>query len=855
MSTAQRVLVVDADERSRRLLELGLKKEGFDAVAVASLEAARAVPGTFDAVITDVDVAGEDGLSWALGLRPASAVIIAAGRALTAEEAARAEAGGCAGTFQKPVRVREIVGLLPSAAAAPSAAPSAGGTSGARSGSLAESSLPELATDIELAGESGTLTLAGASTEAVFAFDAGRLADASAGGVQGPWAVALGSAIEEGTWSFAPGAVSGGGIAGPTAASLDRGVEDLRSLVAATGGLGSLTAPLKIDPERLAEVEPTLSEGEWTVVKGVMSAETLLAALAGGGPDPLATAAMIRVLDTRGVLGHGRAVANERARAELAAAQAAARVAEEELARAEAEAARLRAEHERARAEEEARRRAEEEARLQAADEARRRAEEARRRAEAIAEEEARRQAEEQRRIAEAELAKLQADMEALEAERQKSVAAAEAEAERLRREAEEAAAALRAQADERARELERKERELRARRVTLTGTLSAIGSRPVDVERLALASEQAQEPAAPRPPEVEDAVRREMAALRLEQSAGQTTQMEAPGAATVGMAAASVATTAPVLRAVEPPAPAAAPAPDPGTSGAFQDDFFARDPHEHAEHDVFAEPDRTGSNTTKWTIIVVGVLVVLILLFLTFGMREEPPPARSVDAGAPEVAAAPEAPPAPDPAAVEAAAREAEERLRQQQRADAEIAAQTRAENVATEAEFLAMEGSSAAAEAEAPAAPAAPAAPSTPRAERPPREERDAPPSDPAPRGGRDAERALNRCANAYSGGNYSETLEICGEAVAANPRGSEALLYLGRAHYELGNSAEAVRYLERAFAIDSRNQNILLSLGAARQDVGDAAGARTVYERFLELHSESRRAPEVRAILESL
>lgn len=808
-------------------------------VVADSVASARGSGAGFDGLIVDVTGGDEGLLTFAAGGeggRFAPVAVVISGRDLSPAERAELEAGGVAEIFPRTVRVRAIAARLRAAAAVPAAAP----TVSPETGSLADRSLLELLTDVEIAAGSGTLQLVSGDVAGTVGFVNGALVSASVGNLTGPWALAVLSIPEDGTWALGKTAPTGeANLAGPIGAKLDAALADAQRLRDAASGLPALEAKLVADTDRIAEVESSLSDGEWRIVQAAMGANTLLGAVCAVGGDPLSTLPSLRVLDARGIFGGASRDSAERARAELARAQELARNAAEEANRAEEEARRLRIEHDRIRAEEDARRRVEEEARMRAAEEARRRAEEARRVAEAIAEEEERRAADEVRRRAEEELAVLQAEMDAIEADRHRELQAAEAESERIRRAADEAAAALRLQAETRASEFEQKQRDLRARRVTLTGTLTAIGTgshravEPFDSERRALAAErvEALSPPSERPPAVEAAVQREMAALRLEQSAGNTGLLEATGAATLAMHAPT----------------SAAPA-DPAGLG---DDFFSGEPQ--AESDLFAEPEQSAPNATRWAAIAV-LLFVVVLLFVLFRPAPEPATQAPVPAPTTEQAATPAAPsePVPDPAAVQAAATEAAARIAEQQRIDAEISGQLRGENVVEQAELLSAEASGEGAPV---VAVVAPTEPREPRAPREPREPEDEPVTTPEPRGGRDAERALNRCANTYSDGNYAETLAICGEAVAANPRGAEALLYLGRAHYELGDSAEAVRFLERAFQIDSRGQNVLLALGAARQDVGDNDGARVVYERFLELHAESRRAPEVRSILESL
>ena len=74
----QRLLVVDDDPELRKLLEGYLGEQGFDVVAVADGDAMRRAleAGTFDLVILDVMLPGEDGLALCRELRAGSRIPI-----------------------------------------------------------------------------------------------------------------------------------------------------------------------------------------------------------------------------------------------------------------------------------------------------------------------------------------------------------------------------------------------------------------------------------------------------------------------------------------------------------------------------------------------------------------------------------------------------------------------------------------------------------------------------------------------------------------------------------------------------------------------------------------------------------
>ena len=110
-------------------------------------------------------------------------------------------------------------------------------------------------------------------------------------------------------------------------------------------------------------------------------------------------------------------------------------------------------------------------------------------------------------------------------------------------------------------------------------------------------------------------------------------------------------------------------------------------------------------------------------------------------------------------------------------------------------------------------------------------------------------------DKCATSFAAKKYKDAVANCNAAIEADPQNSDALTYLGQAYYEMGEAGSATGPLERALRINRRNTNALLTLGAARQESGNNAGAREAYERYLELNPNSRRAGEIRTILQGL
>ncbi|MBU6160907.1 MAG: DUF4388 domain-containing protein [Myxococcales bacterium] len=593
------------------------------------------------------------------------------------------------------------------------------------------------------------------------------------------------------------------------------------------------------------------------------------------------------------------------------AEEEAARVAEEARAKAEAEAARVAEEAARAAAEAEARRQAEEErrkaeeearrvaedaaraareqyeamvARAREAEEAARAAEEAARQvreeqerqraaeeAARVAAEEARLRAQQEaeRQLAEEELLRLESERRELDEARRREIEEAERRAANVRREAEMLAENLRREAEQRSSAISERERELDRRRAQLTGRLTAIqtGSMPavaattLEEARLAEIAAMAQDagsgawaptsaPAA-RTPDLNAEIERELAAMRDERDA----------AAGATMLVSPIAELNRLREETGHSAPAGAPA-------APEDSFF-RDPSTMTDdHELFAEPERSGAAPVLWGIAALAVLAAIIF-FATQPSRTPPPApqptaeeapvaeasAPAAEASAPLAVEVPAAPALPDPEAERiameiamegSAARAATGVLyHAQEIADdswgfEEVPSAEELEQVAQDSRRLLDDGEEGEESEESESR-------RTPRDTETAAEER-APTS-------REARRALDQCANAAGSGVYSDAIRLCQEAVRANPDSATALVYLGTAHHELGENERAVQFLNNALRIDRNNGQGLVMAGAAYQAMGNTERAREFYQRYIDGNPDTRQAEELRRILESL
>lgn len=116
MSAATRILAVDDDRLVRMNLSLTLGREGFAVDTASSFDEARDLLAreVYDLVLTDLDLAGADGLELArlaLSGCPSAKVILVTGSAsdLCAESARQA---GIEAILVKPFALRELLDLV-----------------------------------------------------------------------------------------------------------------------------------------------------------------------------------------------------------------------------------------------------------------------------------------------------------------------------------------------------------------------------------------------------------------------------------------------------------------------------------------------------------------------------------------------------------------------------------------------------------------------------------------------------------------------------------------------------------------------------------------------------------------------
>lgn len=99
----------------------------------------------------------------------------------------------------------------------------------------------------------------------------------------------------------------------------------------------------------------------------------------------------------------------------------------------------------------------------------------------------------------------------------------------------------------------------------------------------------------------------------------------------------------------------------------------------------------------------------------------------------------------------------------------------------------------------------------------------------------------------------GEYEELIEYVAPVVARNPRATDGMLMLAKAHASLNQHYDAIRYYERArIALGEDTVEILNSLGSEYAAEGNVAKAREILARSLEIDEQQ---PEIRRMLDQL
>jgi DNA-binding response OmpR family regulator len=116
-------------------------------------------------------------------------------------------------------------------------------------------------------------------------------------------------------------------------------------------------------------------------------------------------------------------------------------------------------------------------------------------------------------------------------------------------------------------------------------------------------------------------------------------------------------------------------------------------------------------------------------------------------------------------------------------------------------------------------------------------------------------DPAQLLATCRTAFARNRQQEALSACGTAVAANPRSAEALTMLAHAELNRGRLSRAGELADKALALDPGIADAYVIAGGVHQDSGRNSEAKAAYRRYLELPPHGRYADELRSIVNSL
>jgi DNA-binding response OmpR family regulator len=104
-------------------------------------------------------------------------------------------------------------------------------------------------------------------------------------------------------------------------------------------------------------------------------------------------------------------------------------------------------------------------------------------------------------------------------------------------------------------------------------------------------------------------------------------------------------------------------------------------------------------------------------------------------------------------------------------------------------------------------------------------------------------------------YDKGQAKKAMVPLEKAVTLKPSGDEALVLLANCFLDRGNMDKAIGLAELAAAANAENADAYLVVGAVQQQKGHNSEARTAYEKYVKLAPKGRFAGEIRSILATL
>jgi CheY-like chemotaxis protein len=112
-------------------------------------------------------------------------------------------------------------------------------------------------------------------------------------------------------------------------------------------------------------------------------------------------------------------------------------------------------------------------------------------------------------------------------------------------------------------------------------------------------------------------------------------------------------------------------------------------------------------------------------------------------------------------------------------------------------------------------------------------------------------------DRCLKADAGGRGKPmvVLAACRLAAEAEPEAADIMLIVARAELDRGRAIEARSWAKKALAVNPDLADAYLLLGGAEQEAENPAEAKAAYKKYLELAPTGRHARDLRAILDNL
>ena len=111
------------------------------------------------------------------------------------------------------------------------------------------------------------------------------------------------------------------------------------------------------------------------------------------------------------------------------------------------------------------------------------------------------------------------------------------------------------------------------------------------------------------------------------------------------------------------------------------------------------------------------------------------------------------------------------------------------------------------------------------------------------------------LTACQTTFNAGRMRDATTACTAAVEANPDSPKAVALLAHAEFNRSHRKEALSWAEKAIKLDPKTADAYVIIGGVQQDSGRNADAKAAYRKYLELAPKGQYAADLRAIVDSL